>query len=160
MFIKKLLKPLMLLVCAAVLASGCARDIRSNFYTSDSVGGVSTVYEGTVKSVRVVTVSKGDELEQNATGGILGGVAGGFIGSTIGKGSGQDLATVGGALLGATAGALAEKELKTQQAYEYTVKLSDGSLVSVVQGLDASYSVGQRVLVHMSPNGRSRITAY
>lgn len=158
--LNRLLKPLMLLLCAAVLASGCARNIGSNFYTSDSVGGVSTVYEGTIKSVRVVTVSKGDELEQNVTGGILGGVAGGFVGSTIGKGRGQDLATVGGALLGATAGALAEKELKTQQAYEYTVKLNDGSLVSVVQGLDASYSVGQRVLVHMSSNGRSRITAY
>lgn len=144
----------------ALMLSGCARELGSSNYTSGSVGEASETHEGVIKQVRVVTVDAHDELEHNVLGGLLGAAAGGYAGSGIGKGSGQDAAIIGGALLGATAGAFAEKKIKQQQAYEYTVQLNNGRMLTVVQGSDTMLSVGQRVRVHVSYQGRSRVVAY
>lgn len=146
---------------STLMLSGCAREIGSSHYTSSSVGSVSETYEGVISSVRVVTVDAHDELEHNVIGGLLGAAAGGYAGSGIGKGRGQDAAIIGGALLGATVGAAAEKQLKRQQAYEYTVRLNGGRMITVVQGTDTVLSVGQRVRVYISgAGGRSRVVAY
>lgn len=160
-----MIKNSLIRVCAAmgfavIMLSGCARDITSSNYTASSVGEASTSYEGVIKNVRVVVVDENDRLQNNVIGGLIGAAAGGYAGSGIGKGQGQDAAIIAGSLLGATAGALAEKHIKRQQGYEYTVQLKNGGMMTVVQGTDTALSVGQRVIVHVSYNGRSRVVAY
>jgi outer membrane lipoprotein SlyB len=150
-------KSIIAIMCLATIIMSCARDIQSNVYSSASVGEASFTYQGTVISSRKVTVQKTEELDKNGTGIGVGAVAGGLAGNQFGGGSGNLAATVGGAILGGVAGALVEKKLKTQEAMEYVVKLTNNQILTVVQGLDAVYSVGQRVMVIVSHDGRSRV---
>ena len=68
-------------------------------------------------------------------------------------------APVAVAAAGAVAGAYAEKALKSQNAMEYVVALENGESKTVVQGLDPTLAVGQKVWLMVSYQGRSRVTA-
>jgi len=146
------------LACIASLSS-CAREISSNVYAADSVGEASRTLSGVVISARGITVQDSERLQDNGLGIIGGGLAGAYGGSHIGKGDGNTLATIGGAVIGATAGAFAEKSLKTQQGIEYVVKLDNGEAMTVVQAVSPQFSVGQNVYVIISHQGRSRVIA-
>jgi outer membrane lipoprotein SlyB len=141
----------------AVALSGCTRNISSSNYTAASVGEAMTTYQGTIINVRKVSIQEGDKLSDNTGGMVVGGLLGGVGGHMIGKGHGNTAATVGGALLGATAGAFAQRALSEQEGLEYSVKLTNGNIMTVVQGLDNPMAVGQRVLVQVSNQGRSRV---
>lgn len=148
-----------LLCCAgSLVVTGCARNISANTYKAGKVGEAAFTYQGTVLSVREVEVKDSEKLEENALGIIGGGAIGGLAGNQVGKGRGQTIATIGGALLGATAGAFAEDQLKTQHGLEIVVRLTNGSVMTVVQGNDLHVQAGQPVLVMVSANGgRSRV---
>lgn len=147
-----------LLLAAAVLgAAGCAREISPQVVTGASVGDINEAFFGTVQSVRAVTVQEGDRLQENTTGALIGGLAGGAIGSVFGGGWGRVVATGAGAVVGATAGAAAERQLSRQQGLEYTIRLDNGRMISVVQGPEPSFGVGQRVIVQTSAQGRARV---
>jgi outer membrane lipoprotein SlyB len=150
---------LAMIVASASLMSGCARQIASNVYKESHVGEASRALKGVVVSMRVVRVDSSEKLEENGMGLLGGGVAGGLIGSTVGKGGGKTAATALGAILGAVGGTLAERELNTQDAIEYVIKLSDGTMTSVVQAPEPALAVGQNVLVMISTKGRSRVVA-
>lgn len=162
MMTKKSLKTftnVLLVSVMALGATGCTRDISSGTYAGSHVGEAVSTYEGTIIGKRVVMVKEGEKLTDNTAGMVTGAIAGGVLGSMFGGGRGQLATTAGGALLGAGAGALAQDKLSEQQAFEYTVKLKDGSMKTIVQGKDMELSVGQKVMVHISSGGRSRITA-
>ena len=144
-------------IILAGLSSGCARQISSNVYSASSVGETSSTYPGVIIAARQVTVEDKEYLGDNALGIIGGGVGGGYIGSKFGKGEGNTLATVGGAIAGAAAGAFAEKALKTENAMEYVVALENGESKTVVQGVDPTMGVGQKVWLIVSFQGRSRV---
>ena len=150
-----------ILCCGVLLLSGCARNISANTYDARSMNGSGMIsHPCTVVSVRVVAVEEGDYLEDNKTGTLMGGVAGGLAGSMIGGGRGRTLATGVGALAGAVGGALAEKALKSQTGYEYVVRLQDGSLRTVVQGMDTQLQKGQAaLLIEGTENSRPRLIA-
>lgn len=144
--------------CLAVLVlSGCARNISSDTYAAGHVGEASFTYQGVIASARKVKVDEGEYLEDNQTGIGLGALGGGLAGSAIGKGSGNLAAIAGGAVIGGVAGAFAEKALKSQEGMEYAVKLTNGSMMTVVQGMENPMSPGTRVLVMVSQDGRSRV---
>lgn len=163
MLFKKLVN-LSLIAVSVVTLHGCARDISSSNYTEANVGDVSTTYRGIIIASREVNVTGGDSLSDNTTGILGGGALGALAGSQIGKGRGAVAGAVGLGLLGATAGAFAEKELKSQTGMEYTVELKNGKIKTVVQGPEPRLSTGQRVLLQVNPGGRSRVvpdnTAY
>ena len=140
-----------------LLASGCARDINPSNVSAGAAGEAMTTYRGVIVSLRKITVESGDSFDNNGIGLLFGGATGAVLGSTIGKGSGNALATIGGAAAGAALGALAEGEIKEQDGLEYVVRRDDGQLITVVQGLDQIYSNGTRVYVQISNRGRSRI---
>ncbi|MDR0661907.1 MAG: hypothetical protein LBF76_00755 [Holosporales bacterium] len=52
---------------------------------------------------------------------------------------------------------MAERALKEQEALEYVVKLTNGQIVTVVQGLDDVLPAGTAVFVMMGRGGRSRV---
>lgn len=142
------------------LLSSCASEISANTYSDSHVGETSSTFAGTIVSMRYVTVGGSDKSEGSGAGIATGAIAGGAIGNTIGQGRGHDTAIVAGALLGAFAGAAAEKKLKQQQGIEYVIKLDSGELKTVVQGPDNPISNGQRVLLMVSHQGRSRVIPY
>jgi outer membrane lipoprotein SlyB len=153
-------KVIVTILCILALSvTSCERNINSNAYTAASVGEASFSYQGTVISTRQVQVQEGDKLEDNKTGIGLGAVGGGLIGNQFGNGSGNVAATIGGAVVGGFLGSMAEKKLKEQNGFEYVVKLTNGQIKTVVQGLDAVFGVGQRVIVIVSNDGRSRVIA-
>jgi outer membrane lipoprotein SlyB len=149
------------IVAAAMATSlalaSCARQISPGVHTGNTVGEVQSTYVGTLQSARVVMVQEDELLEDNRTGGLIGGVAGGAAASRVGQGTGKAVAIAGGALAGAALGALAERGIKRQQAMEYIVRLDNGQLLTVVQGLEPQISVGQRVYVQESQRGRGRV---
>ncbi len=148
------------LVTMTTLAlSGCARNISSSSYDARTVGEAAFSYQGVVVSARQVEVSEGDYLEDNKTGILLGGGAGGLAGSQIGSGRGAVAGAVGGAVIGAIAGAFAEKALKEQSGMEYVVRLNNSQMMTVVQGMDNTMAVGQRVIIMVKHDGRSRVIA-
>lgn len=146
-----------LLVPAQLLLNGCASDISPDSYADSHVGEASSTYQGTIVSVRPVKVTGGDQLSDNFLGAALGAAAGGLAGSTMGGGKGNLAMTGLGAVAGGTAGAFAEKKLKEQKGLEYVVQLTNGSMMTVVQGPKDVYAIGQKVFVIVGRKGRSRI---
>ena len=144
-------------LASLLLLTNCAKNISSNEYSESDVGGVKHTYKGVIISVRPVKVQGADSLGDNQAGLLGGGLAGGLLGSQVGKGRGQVVGLVLGAAAGAVGGALLEKGLKSQDGIEYTVELTTGRILSLVQGTDNLMSVGQRVLVMVGSRGRSRV---
>ena len=145
------------LVCIMLCGlGGCASNYSGTQYAGHSeTRQAQTVQYGHVVSVQDVMI----EENQNGTlGAIGGGVAGGVLGSLIGHGRGSVVASVGGAMLGAGAGYLAEKSLGKQRGYEITVELDNTKEhISVVQGADISFAEGERVRVLTNSNGSARV---
>ncbi len=144
-------------ICAllSVLCFGaCTDNIGANQYETRSAGQVNNVAEGVIINVRTVTVSSTD----GTVGKLGGGLAGGIAASTIGHGTGSALATVGGAILGGIIGGAAQEQLSKQTGLEYIVKLDNGKSITLMQGTDVQFSVGQKVYVLDADRGdRARI---
>ena len=148
----------LLTLCSVVgLFSGCARQISSSVYSEDCVSEAAEAYQGVIVSMRQVRVQNSEKIQNNSTGMVAGGLSGAVVGSQIGRGSGNGIATLAGALLGVAVGASIEKDLSSQQAYEYVVQLNNGELRVVVQGRDNVLTPGQPVLLLVGYQGRPRI---
>ena len=161
---KKLNNRSIIIFCCFLLLSGasligCAREISSDVYHAPHVGETSRTYRGTIIEARRVVVHDKEKLEDHTTGIVGGGVGGAIVGSQVGGGSGRLVGGAVGAVAGAVGGAYAEKALKSQNAIEYIVELTDGSARSVVQAPEPVLSIGQKVYLIESTNGRSRIIA-
>lgn len=153
----KMKKIIALSLSCLFLLTNCAKNLSSHEYSEDEAGSVKYTYRGVVLSVRNVKVQSGDSLEDNKAGLFGGGLAGGLLGAQLGKGRGEVVGAVLGAAAGAVGGSLLEKGLKSQEGIEYSVELTDGRIMTIVQGTDTHLSVGQRVLVMVGSKGRSRV---
>ena len=60
-------------------------------------------------------------------------------------------------IIGGITGAYAEKQLKTQGAVEYVVRMSNGELKTLVQGPKPRFSVDQEVFIIENSGGRTRL---
>jgi len=140
-----------------VLLGGCAKNISSDQYSEDEVGAIKQTYRGVILNVRNVQVTGADSLGDNTAGVLGGGVGGALLGSQFGKGRGTMVGGVLGAAAGALGGALLEKKLKEQDGVEYTIELTSGRVMTVVQGPEPRLQAGQYVLVMVGSKGRSRV---
>lgn len=114
-------------ILTILITTGCARNIDSNVYTSNSLTG--TVVEGTVISSRSVRVKEHDNLKHNSYGGLSGAALLGVAGSAIGGGKGSQLAGLGAGIVGSVLGAMTEDKLSTSTGTEYIVKLDNNRLI-------------------------------
>ena len=137
---------------SCLLVSGCSNEFSGDNYTSKNAGEVSKTNEGTIISMRKVSL-KSDGGP--GAGALVGGVGGGLLGSAFGKGGGKALGVAAGALLGGVAGNAIEN--RSQDGIEYMVKLDSGATVALAQGPTPALSVGQRVFVIHSEKGKSRV---
>ncbi len=144
----------MLVLIVAVTVTGCISSRSGQVYSRDQARTAQAVVNGTVESVRSVTI----EGTQTPVGSVAGGVLGGVLGSTVGDGSGQAVATVAGAIAGAVAGSVAEEQLTRKEGLEIVVQKDNGGSVLVVQEADQTFTPGERVRVVTGPDGTVRIT--
>lgn len=136
----------------AMLGAGCSSQSGSVYSTSQA-RVVHRVEYGTVTAVRQVQI----QGEQSGLGVLGGAVMGGVLGSTMGASTGRTLAILGGSLAGAAAGAAGEQALKDKNGLELTVKMEDGSTVSIVQEADEYFAAGDRVRVLTAGDGSARV---
>lgn len=143
------------LVLGVLFLSSCARNLSSDVYVARNVGETSLTYSGVIRNARSVCVQEGEQLEENGLGIAGGGLAGGILGNAIGKG--RFVPTAVGAIAGAVTGSFVEKRLKQQNAMEYVVQFDNGGMMTIVQGEDQPFCIGQPIYVIVSQSGRSRI---
>jgi outer membrane lipoprotein SlyB len=96
---------------------------------------------GVIESVREVE-KKGDG---SGLGAVAGGVTGGLLGRQTGNGRGRDVMTVLGAVGGAFAGNVIEKNVKKVKSYELEIRFEDGSSRLITQDNPPAWRSGDRV---------------
>jgi outer membrane lipoprotein SlyB len=84
---------------------------------------------GTVLTVEPAAM----DAENSGAGGLTGAAAGGAIGSQFGHGLGAIAVTLGGIIVGAEAGAVTETSLQSSSGLRYTLQLTDGRILTIVQ---------------------------
>ena len=123
---------------ALIGMSGCA-PYGAPVVSEAATNRVMTYETGTIRSVRYVAVQSQTD---SAVGTLLGAAAGAALGHMIGKGTGRDLATIGGGLAGAYVGSQVTKA----NASELTIRTDKGrTIVIVVKG--TGYYPGERVRI-------------
>ncbi|MBX9698678.1 MAG: hypothetical protein K2X74_04535 [Acetobacteraceae bacterium] len=116
------------------------------------MGVAAQVRYGTVVGMQPVAIQGG----QTGAGATIGGLAGGIAGSAIGGDwRARTIAGVGGALIGAGAGALAERGLTQGSAVQFTIRPDGGGPdYTIVQTNELGFQVGERVAVSFGDRAR------
>lgn len=126
---KKLLA--MALVSTALVLGGCAQSgLHGQTYSRAEAQKAQVVNYGTVESTTAVVIEGNN---QGIIGTGAGALLGAVIGNQVGGGTGRQLATVAGAVGGGLAGNHAEAAITKKQGEELTVRLDNGSRISIVQ---------------------------
>lgn len=126
--------------------TGCASSYGGGQVSSSTVGEVARVREGTVVSVMPIQIqaNKGNKILGTAIGAAIGGIAG----SQIGGGKEENaVGAIAGATVGGVLGNEVAKGTNTRPGYEYTIRLTNGDLISINQGADIAIGVGAPVLI-------------
>ena len=139
---------------AALMVTGCAGTYGANEVRAGEVGATSTVYEGTVMSVREVTIRPDNTYLGTGTGAVIGGVAGSQIG---GGDEERAVGAVAGAVLGGIVGSQVDKAANTRPGYAYTIRMDSGEVKEIVQGADIYIQPGTPVFVAFGTE-RTRVT--
>ncbi|TCO82433.1 outer membrane lipoprotein SlyB [Plasticicumulans lactativorans] len=154
-------RSLALALCTALAAplAGC---VPPNYgganYAGYQARQLQQVQYGVVESAREVQI---DDARYYGGGGVgtLGGAAlGGIAGSAIGQGRGSAAAAIGGAIIGGLIGNAIDNQAARQRGVEVTVRLDNGRVVAITQGLDEVFNAGERVRVLTSADGQARVT--
>lgn len=134
---------------AILFLAGCAQTpIGSRDYSLNQARTAGSVQPGVVVGVRPVQVHEDPRRGQRGElGSIVGAAGGAVIGRQIGGGSGRDLATLAGAVIGGGVGSRVDQRFAAQSALEVQVRLDNGRMVAVTQGADQGFRPGQRVSV-------------
>ena len=110
---------------------------------------MSVVRDGTIVSIRPVTV----EGSQSGGGGVAGGVVGAVAGSSVGGGREGAIVGVLGAVAGAVLGNAIERNSTREAAVEILVQMRNGERRSIVQAQGAETLMpGDPVVITMSGN--------
>lgn len=146
-------------IIVALASSGCAPRIGANNVSIQGAGQMSQTLRGKIVGARPVTISASSTESDNqpGAGALIGALGGGLLGSQIGQGKGSVLAGVAGAAAGGVGGHLLGQKLTDQEGMEYQVQLDRGDLVTMRQGADPMFHVGQRVMVVDSGRGQGRV---
>ncbi|WP_247872505.1 hypothetical protein [Azospirillum sp. TSO35-2] len=110
------------------------------------MGRASVVEFGTVVAARPVDIRG----QNTGVGGLVGGTAGGLALSNVGRGTGNVAAILGGVLVGAAMGAMAEQAASDRVGIEYTVTLANGKTITIVQDQaagDRVFNPSERVMI-------------
>lgn len=141
-----------LAVALAVLA-GCSTTSPDVISRQDA-NRMSTVIDGTVLSVRGVTV----EGSQSGVGAAAGGVVGGVAGSSIGGHRESVIGSVLGAVAGAVVGNAVERSATREEALEIMVQLRNGERRAIVQAKGSEELRPGDPVIIVTTGGKVRVT--
>jgi outer membrane lipoprotein SlyB len=142
-----------LIALAAVALAACTTTSPDVISRSDAQR-LSTVTDGTVLSVRSVTV----DGTQSGVGAAAGGVIGGVAGSSRGNQRESVALGVLGAVVGGVVGNAVERATTKEDALEILVQLQNGERRSVVQAKgDENLKAGDAVII-VTTGGKVRVT--
>ncbi len=145
-------KSFTILALAAVLAA-CSTTSPDVIQRGDAQR-MSQVQDGTVLSVRPVTV----EGSQSGVGAAAGGIAGGVAGSTVGGHRENAVVGVLGAVAGAVVGNAVERMGTREEAVEVLVQLRNGERRAVVQAKgNETFAPGDAVIL-VTTGGKTRVS--
>ena len=136
-----------------ITATACSSGLGANQVSRGSVGHASTVRQGTVTSVREVTINDNNGAgTQIAT--TAGAAIGGLLGSQVGgRRSTQAIGAIGGALAGGAAGNALGRAANTFDGLAYTVQFQNGEIREIIQGADVYIQPGTPVSIVFRPDG-------
>ena len=141
---------------ASIVAACVPSKQTGTSYSRDEARAVQKVKLGTVVDATPVTI----EGTKSGIGGVVGGAVGGLAGSSVDNGTGGDIAAVIAGAAGAIVGAKAEEATTRAKGMEYTIRLDDGEVISVVQAIDTKadpIAAGDEVKL-LSQGGTIRVT--
>ena len=143
-----------LLTCLTVAALAACTTTSPDVISRYDAQRMSVVQDGTIVSIRPVTV----EGTQSGGGAAAGGVIGAVAGSSVGGSRESVIVGVLGAVAGAVAGNAIERGATREGAVEILVQLRNGERRSIVQarGAETLYA-GDPVIITMT-GGRARVT--
>jgi len=125
-------------------------------YSRSEVRSPQNVELGKVIDVTIVQI----EGTKSGAGEVLGGALGGVAGKSTGSGTKGDIAAVAVGAVGALIGSRVEEAGTKTAGREYTIRLEDGELLSVVQAFDkkADVIVAGDTVKLLTQGGTFRVT--
>lgn len=146
----------LIIACIAAIAGCMPSKQTGTTYSRDEVRAVQNVKLGRVVDVTVVQI----EGTRSGAGEVVGGALGGVAGKSTGSGSKGDLAAIAAGVAGAVIGSKIEEASTKAEGREYTIRLDDGEVISVVQALDkkAEAIVAGDSVKLLSQGGTFRVT--
>ena len=143
-----------LLLAALILSLAACATSNPDVIQRGEAQQLSQVQDGTVLSIRPVTV----DGSQSGIGTVAGGVIGGVAGSSVG-GSRESVAVgVLGAVLGGVIGNAAERAGTRENAVELLIQLRNGERRAIVQAIGGETIVPGDAVVLVTTGGRTRVT--
>jgi len=143
------------LLIAAVVASlaACATSSPDVIQRGDAQR-LSQVQDGTVLSIRPVTV----DGSQSGVGTVAGGVIGGVAGSSVGGHREGLVVGVLGAVIGGVVGNAAERAGTRENAVEILIQLRNGERRAIVQAVGSETIAPGDAVVLVTTGGKTRVT--
>ena len=114
---------------------------------------MSHVQDGTILSIRPVTV----DGQQSGAGAVTGGVVGGIAGSSVGGPREGAVVGVIGAVAGAVIGNAIERDATREKAYEIIVQLRNGERRAIVQAQGNENWVSGEPVIIVTTGGKARV---
>ncbi len=143
---KRNIKLFSLLTMLMFVLTACAPKVGGSDVNASEARRYQSVSYGYVTAIHHVKINNDGSV--GSTLGVLGGaIVGGIIGNLFGAGAGNTLATLGGAAAGGAAGYGVSQQVENQAGYQIEVELENGRRVSVVQGTDYRFNLGQNVSI-------------
>ncbi|MEO7008818.1 MAG: glycine zipper 2TM domain-containing protein [Caldimonas sp.] len=143
------------LILAAFVASlGACATSSPDVVSRYDAQRMSQVQDGTILSIRPVTV----DGSQSGVGGIAGGVVGGVAGSSIGGRRDSIVGGVLGAVVGGLLGNAAEHAGTREAAVEILVQLRNGERRAIVQAQGSEILGPGDPVVLVTTGGKTRVT--
>ena len=120
------------------------------------LGGCVESDQATLQNGIIMAAVPANQASGNmSAGAIAGAVLLGAAGGSVGEGAGKAAAVMAGILVGGTAGSAAEATIESHDGVAYTIRLTDGRVITVVKHLGTGkpiLGVGTKVIVETSGN--------
>jgi len=115
---------------------------------------MSSVQDGTILSIRPVTI----DGSQSGGGAVAGAVAGGVAGSNAGGPRTSAIVGLAGAIAGGVIGNTVERQVTKEDAVEILVQLKNGERRSIVQGKGSEVLAAGDPVIIVTTGGKVRVT--
>ncbi|MXP56204.1 glycine zipper 2TM domain-containing protein [Pantoea sp. Mhis] len=141
------------LILISLILTNCASNdpYYQDTYSHNEIKQVHNVFYGTLISMKPVHIELNND--RNVSGIVSGAVLGGFLGNTIGGGTGRNLATASGVIMGGLVGQHIQNMNNKANGVALEIRKDNGHVVMIIQKQSINhYVIGQRVMIVSNNN--------